>query len=387
MEKQLQGMKIEIMQDRLDSLESRFEELANSFAHVSAKQLSKQCISCMEAIRNLASDVLMATTDRYLASFGRTLFFQYAQESRQAMRFNVDENNIIKWKYLEAGHHRQMTEKERHDRFMSLKAGVPLAKFCFPPYDAHELFVELAINLESFATREMEYHGQPYVPDPVAASQPPPPYESQGRGLHQRGNSHPIAAEMPRVEDSFGSGTSFESIATDISGDKESKEEYFKAWAKIQLAAYDKYLQLPVTPHVISDVLSHYENAQVSRWALPLGLQLYRLFSVEGRPGCVAYKSAIPDPDPEGDQTSSFTEGDIETLTTTLDRLRDDNWDSGAVLEMDVPALHPLLPDCMLAMERLKPQELGEFGIIVAWRYYGTEPWMDRYGHLIPEAR
>ncbi|RKL32605.1 hypothetical protein BFJ72_g10548 [Fusarium proliferatum] len=347
MEKKLREIKMEIMQDRLDSLEFRLEELANSFAQLNTKQLSKECINCMQTIRNLASDILIANTDQYLAYFNRAEFIEYAQESRQAMQFKVDENNTIQRIYREAGHHRQMTEEERHDRFLSLKTGVPPAKICFPPYDAHALFVNLAINLENLTIRELEYHDQPYVPDDAAISQPPPPYESQGRGLHHRGNSHPMAAEMPRVEDSFGSGASFESIATDMSGDEESKEVYFKAWTQIQLAAYDKYLQLPVTPHVISDVY----------------------------------------PDPEGDQTSSFKEGDIEILTTTRDRLRDDNWDSGAVLEMEVPAPDPLLPDCMLAMGRLKPQELGDFGIIVAWRYYGTEPWMDRYGHLIPESR
>lgn len=42
MEKQLQGVKIEIMQDRLDNLESRFEELVNSFAQLTTKQLSKE---------------------------------------------------------------------------------------------------------------------------------------------------------------------------------------------------------------------------------------------------------------------------------------------------------------------------------------------------------
>lgn len=153
------------------------------------------------------------------------------------MQFKVDENNTIQRIYREAGHHRQMTEEERHDRFLSLKAGVPPAKFCFPPYDAHELFVDLAINLGNFTIRELEYHDQPYVPDDAAMSQPPPPYESQGRGLHHRGNSHPMAAQMPRVEDSFGSGASFESIATDMSGDEESKEVYFKRWSQLQLSA------------------------------------------------------------------------------------------------------------------------------------------------------
>lgn len=386
MEKQLQEMKIEIMQDRLDSLELRLEELANSFAQLTTKQLSKECINCMQAIRNLASDCLVANTDQYLACFDRTEFIKYAQESRQAMRFTVDENNTIQRIYREAGHHRQMTEEERHDRFRSLKTGVPSAKFCFPPFNAHELFVELAINLENFTIRELEYHDQPYVPDDAAISQPPPPYQSQGRGLQHRDSPHPMAATMPRVEDSFSSGASFESIATDMSGDEESKEVYFKRWSQLQLSAYDKYLKLPVTPHVISEALCHYENAQAERWALPLGLQLYRLFSVESRPGCVAYKSVIPDPDPEGDSTSSFKEGDIQILTTTRDRLRDEKWDSGAVLEMEVLASHPLLPDHMVAMERLKPEELSEFGLVVAWRYYGTEPWMDRYGHLVPDV-
>ncbi|CVL06891.1 uncharacterized protein FMAN_11985 [Fusarium mangiferae] len=386
MEKQLREIQMEIMQDRLDSLESRFEELANSFAHVSAKQLSKQCISCMEAIRNLASDCLIANTDQYLPCFDRTEFIRYAQESRQAMRFTVDENNTIQRIYREAGHHRQMTEEERHDRFLSLKAGVPSAKLCFPPFNAHELFVELAINLENLTIRELEFHDQPYVPDDAAISQPPPPYESQGRGYQHQDGPHPMAATMPRVEDSFSSGASFESIATDMSGDEESKEDHFKRWSQLQLSAYGKYLKLPVTPHVISEVLSHYENAQVERLALPLGLKLYRLYFVEGRPGGVVWKSVIPDLDADGDSISPFEEGDIEILTTTRDRLRDDNWDSGAVLETEVPPPHPLLPHCMVAMESLKPEELSEFGLVVAWRYYGTQPWMDRCGHLVPDV-
>lgn len=386
MEKQLQEIKIEIMQDRLDSLEFRLEELANSFAQLTTKQLSKECINCMQAIRNLASDCLIANTDQYLACFDRTEFIKYAQESRQKMRFTVDENNTIERIYREAGHHRQMREEERHDRFISLKASVPSAKFCFPLYNAHELFLELAINLEDFTVRELEYHDQPYVPDDAAISQPPPPYESQGRGLRHQDSARLMAATMPRVEDSFSSGASFQSIATDMSGDEESKEVHFKRWSQLQLSAYDRYLKLPVTPHVISEALSHYENAQVERWALPLGLQLCRLFSVESRPGCVAYKSVIPGPDPKGDLTSSFKEGDIEILTTTRDRLRDQNWDSGAVLELEVPAPHPLLLDCMVAMERLRPEELGDFGLVVAWRYYGTEAWMDRYGHLVPDV-
>ncbi|RBA14459.1 hypothetical protein FPRO05_03251 [Fusarium proliferatum] len=193
MEKKLREIKMEIMQDRLDSLEFRLEELANSFAQLNTKQLSKECINCMQTIRNLASDILIANTDQYLAYFNRAEFIEYAQESRQAMQFKVDENNTIQRIYREAGHYRHMREEERHDRFLSLKAGVPPAKFCFPPYDAHALFVNLAINLENLTIRELEYHDQPYVPDDAAISQPPPPYESQGRGLHHRGNSHPMS--------------------------------------------------------------------------------------------------------------------------------------------------------------------------------------------------
>ncbi|KAG5801838.1 hypothetical protein H9Q74_009045 [Fusarium xylarioides] len=331
MDKQLQEIKMENMQDRLDSLELRFKELANNFPHLSAKQLSKQCISCMEDIRSLASDCLIANTDRYLHDYDRADFIKYARDHRQSMRFDVDANNMIRCNRLEAGHHRQMKEEERGDHFISLKAGVPPAKFCFPPYNPNELFVDLAANLESLTSRELEYHRQPYVPDAAVTSQPPPPYESQDRGLQYRASPHPTASAMPPVESSFGSGTSFVSIATEMSGDEESKEEYFKAWAQRQ-----------------------------------------------------AYKSVIPDLDPEGDPTSSFDEGDIEVLTTTRDRLRDKNWDSGPVLEMEVPAPHPLLPDWMDEVQSLVTEDISEFGLVVAWRYYGTGAWMDRYGHLVP---
>ncbi|KAF4953638.1 hypothetical protein FGADI_5974 [Fusarium gaditjirri] len=351
MEKQLQDLKMEIMQDRLDSLECRLKELANSLTQLSAKQLSKQFISCMEAIRNLASDCLIENTDRYLDCFDRTEFFQYARGSRRAMRFDLDGDNIIERTYLEAGHHRQMIEEERRDRFMSLKAGVPPAKFCFPPNNAHELF-------------------------------PPPPYGSEGRGLQYRGSPHPMAAAMPGAEHSYGSGASFESIPSELSGDEESKEEHFEAWAQQQREEYGKYLQLPVTPHVISAVLSHYEDAQVGRWPLPLGLKLYRLFPAEGQTGRWDYETVVHEP--SGNPNSSFNEGDIQILTTTRERLKDENWDSGSVLKRRVPTPHPLLPDCMALVERLTPEELSEFGLLVAWCYCGTKAWMDRYGHLVP---
>ncbi|KAF5704153.1 hypothetical protein FMUND_12696 [Fusarium mundagurra] len=227
MEKYLQEIKMDNMQDRLDTLELRFEELANNFAHLSAKQLSKQCISCMEDIRSLGSDCLIENIDRYLACFDRQEFVKYARDIRRSMCFHVDANNLIQCNRLEAQHHRQMTEEERGDRFMSLKAGIPPAKFCLPPYDAHELFVELASSLESFAVREMEYHDQPCVPDPSANNQPPPPYESQGRGLQYQGRPQPVADAMPSVEDSVRSSASFVSIATEMSGDEESKEQRF----------------------------------------------------------------------------------------------------------------------------------------------------------------
>ncbi|KAF5989520.1 hypothetical protein FBULB1_806 [Fusarium bulbicola] len=337
MEKQLQEIKLEIMQDRLDSLELRLEELANDFAHLSAKQLSKQCISCTEAIRSLASDCLIENAHRYLHRFNRNEFIQLVQENRQTMRFDVDANNTIKCNYLEAGHHRQMTEEERHDRFLSLKAGVPPAKFCIPPYNAHELFVELAANLESFAIRELEYHGQPYVPDPTATNQPPPPYESQGRGLQYQGSSQPVAAAMPFVESSFASGASFESIATEMSGDENSKEYQFKT-----------------------------------------------LIPVVGQRGRCSYKPVIPDP--EGDPSPLFKQGDVEVLTTTRERLRYEYWDSGPVLEMEAPAPHPLLPDWIDEIQIPDSEDMSKFGLVVAWRYHGTEAWMNRYGHLVPEV-
>ncbi|PNP84986.1 hypothetical protein FNYG_01683 [Fusarium nygamai] len=222
MDKQLKELKMENMHDRLGSLELRFEELANNLTHLCARQLSKQCISCMEDIRSLASDCLIENTDRYLACFDRKEFIKYARDTRRSMSFDVDANNMIQCNSIDARHHRQMTEEERGDRFMRLKASVLPTKFCVPPYNAHELFIELAVNLRDFAIGELEYPGQPYVPHPSANNQPPPPYEIQGRGLQYQGSSQTVAAAMPSIESSFGSGASFVSIATEISGDEES---------------------------------------------------------------------------------------------------------------------------------------------------------------------
>ncbi|KAF5615338.1 uncharacterized protein FTJAE_13390 [Fusarium tjaetaba] len=386
MENQLQDLKMENMQDRLDSLELRFEELANNLTHLCATQLSKQCISCMEDVRSLATDCLTQNADHYYACFDRKEFIKYARNIRRSMAFDVDANDMIRCNSIDAGHHRQMTEEERGDRFMSLKASVPPAKFCIPPYDAHELFVELADNLRDFAIRELEYHDHPYVPHSNANSQSPPPYESQGRGLQYQGSSQPIAAAMPSVESSFGSGASFVSIATEMSGDEESKEQHFKAWAKTQVAEHEKHLQRPVTPHVIASALHHNHNARYNRSALPLGLQLYRLCPVEGGSGYWPAEAVIPDLATGRDSDSGFADGDIEILTTTRDRLRDVNWASGPVLAKDVPAPHPLLPDWMGAVQKHANEELIEFGLVVAWRYHGSEAWMDRYGHLVPQV-
>ncbi|KAF5686360.1 hypothetical protein FCIRC_2916 [Fusarium circinatum] len=386
MEEQLQKIKMEVMQDRLDSLELRFEDLANNFAHLSTKQFSKQCISCMEAIRSLASDCLIANADDFLLSMSRAEFIEYVRDYQRSMRFDVDGSNIIKRCELETGHHRQLAEEERHDRFMSLKAGVPPAKFCFSPYNPQDLFVELAIYLENLAIKELEYHGQPYVPNVAIPNQPPPPYESQRRRFQFRGSLHRVAAAMASVKDSFGSGSSFQSVATELSEDENYKQEHFREWAQGQLAAHKKYLLLPPTPDVISDVLAHYKKARVRRWALPLGLQLHRLIPVhvEGRPGCYAYQPVIPDA--EGDSSSLFKQGDVEILTTTRERLRYEYWDSGPVLEMEAPAPHPLLPDWMDEIHIPDSNDMSEFGLVVAWRYYGTEAWMNRYGHLVPEV-
>ncbi|KAF5581573.1 hypothetical protein FPCIR_10086 [Fusarium pseudocircinatum] len=387
MEKQLREIKMDNMQDRLDSLELRFEELANNLAHLSAKQLSKQCISCMEDIRSFATDCLIENTDRYLTCFDRKEFIKYARDTRRLMSFDVDTENMIECNSsIDAGHHRQMTEEERGDRFISLKASVPPAKLCVPPYNAHELFVKLAGNFRDFAIRELEYHGQPYVPHPNANSQPPPPYESQGRGLQNQGSSQPVAAAIPSVGSSFAGGASFVSIATEMSGDEESKEQHFKAWAERQAQEYEKHLQLPVAPHVIADALHHNLNAQYNRSALPLGLQLYRLCPVEGGSGYWPKEAVIPDLAPGRDPNSGFADGDIEVLTTTRGRLRDVNWASGPVLAKEVPTPHPLLPEWMGAIQKHANEELKEFGLVVAWRYHGTEAWMDRYGHLVLEV-
>ncbi|KAF5559677.1 hypothetical protein FPHYL_6989 [Fusarium phyllophilum] len=195
-----------------------------------------------------------------------------------------------------------------------------------------------------------------------------------------------MAVAVPSVESSFVSGASFVSTATEVPGDEESKEEHFEEWAQAELAAYNEHLELPVAPHVISDALSHYKNAQLHRWALPLGFQLYRLCPLEGGSGYWPKESVIPDLAPGRDPNSGFADGDIEVLTTTRERLRDVSWDLGPVLAKEVPAPHPLLPDWMDKIQKHANEELIEFGVVVAWRYYGTEAWMDRYGHLVPQV-
>ncbi|KAF5704152.1 hypothetical protein FMUND_12695 [Fusarium mundagurra] len=136
----------------------------------------------------------------------------------------------------------------------------------------------------------------------------------------------------------------------------------------------------------MSDVLPYYQDVQYGRSALPLGLQLYRLCPVGGGAGYWPQESVIPDVALGRDPHSAFAKGDIEALTTTRGRLRDVNWASGPVLAKEVPTPHPLLPDWMDKIQDPLAEELSEFGLMVAWRYHGTEAWMDRYSHLVPEV-
>ncbi|KAH7232295.1 uncharacterized protein BKA55DRAFT_695714 [Fusarium redolens] len=201
MEKHLQEAKKMIIQDRLDSLELRLEELANNFAHLPTEQLSKHCISCMNDIRSLAYECLIENIDRFDKSE-----YDQVKETLQSMRFDVNEKNLIECSYHRDDCEPQITLEERRDRFMGLKAGVPPAKLCFLPYNAHELFDKLATGLKDVAIEELKYRMHILMQAPAPSNQLSLSdnnlHDKQGGGPQYRGKLKPKAAAMLCVEDS-----------------------------------------------------------------------------------------------------------------------------------------------------------------------------------------
>ncbi|KAF4343963.1 hypothetical protein FBEOM_2070 [Fusarium beomiforme] len=355
MDKPLQNARKLLIQDRLDSLNLRLEELGKDVTNLSTDRFSKQCISCMKDIRSLAYGCLIENIDR----FDRSEYDNRMKETLRVMRFDVNKNNGIELDSHPRVSQPLMAIGERIKGFMALKFALPPAKLCLTPYNAHDIFEELATNLKSLAIEELKCREY----DLIKTSAPRDHDSSSNNQL-----GPPLAP-----------GSSFGRPVVDTTPEEEASKKAMELWVEKQNDMYQTFLQLPVTSHIVSVSLSHYEDTKVHKYPLPSGLTLLRLHYDNGV-GEWCYSSVIP-----GNEENSafpFKKGDVEVLTATRNKLRQENLIWGMALEKQVPEPHPLLLQLELHFDSIIPEE---FGVVVAWRYYGSKQWMDRYGHLVSE--
>ncbi|KAF5600658.1 hypothetical protein FPANT_2196 [Fusarium pseudoanthophilum] len=140
-------------------------------------------------------------------------------------------------------------------------------------------------------------------------------------------------------------------------------------------ASRKKRLRVPVTNDVVSVALRTYKDCRDLELPVPEGLALHALSPLDtGEEWSVQEIEISSGPNSYPDGTT------IEAITITRQQLRAHY--KGAEFKKEVPATHPTLDNLDLDFDK----EIScEYGIVVAWRFVGSEAWMDRYGHLVPQ--
>lgn len=150
---------------------------------------------------------------------------------------------------------------------------------------------------------------------------------------------------------------------------------HYERWIQKQVADHEQYLRLPVQDDVACVALRTYKDCRVLEFPSPQGMALHALSSLgigeEWRVREVEISSG----------TSSYGPGTtIEVITMTREQLHDHY--HGAEYKKTVPETHPALSNLGVNFDK---ETSEEYGIVIAWRYVGSEAWMDRYGHLVPQ--
>ncbi|KAF9765932.1 hypothetical protein IL306_001711, partial [Fusarium sp. DS 682] len=256
--------------------------------------------------------------------------------------------------------------EERQDSLMDLKNDIPLSEWCFLPYDAHDLFMELAKKFKALVVDALKCHVQLFR---AVIMEDDPAQSEQSITL---GHSH--EGSVTGVPEKVSGETSVYSQEAIQHVRDSFREAEIKVWTEKQIDAYDRYLQLPVTDDVVSFALVEYKACRCLRCPLPPGLSLYALsLNTDTNSWWVEQVNpAAPE-----DTCPSVR---IEVITITRHMLR--IYCKGAPLKKEVPTTHPSLANLNLDFEDFT---LPESEIVVAWKFFGSDAWMDRYGHLVPE--
>ncbi|KAF5231639.1 hypothetical protein FANTH_13306 [Fusarium anthophilum] len=150
----------------------------------------------------------------------------------------------------------------------------------------------------------------------------------------------------------------------------------FKRWMEKEDAKFEKHFRLPVIDDVVSVTLRTYKDCRDLKSPSPEGMAIHALCPLgNGEEWSVREVEISSEP-------SSYPRGTtIEAITMTRNQLAE-HYGVRVEYKKEVPATHPSLRNLDLDFDKEIPEE---YGIVIAWRFVGSEAWRDRYGHIIPQ--
>ncbi|RBQ65011.1 hypothetical protein FVER14953_12974 [Fusarium verticillioides] len=173
---------------------------------------------------------------------------------------------------------------------------------------------------------------------------------------------------LDELKHQYGNSLMKSSDDDDIEAPYDRMLEEMEDWRK-------KRLRVPVTDDVVSVALRTYKDCRDLELPVPQGLAIHALSPLDTREEWSVQEVGIssePDSYPPGTT--------IEAITITREQLRAHY--KGAEFKKEVPATHPTLDNLDLDFDK---EICSECGIVVAWRFVGSDAWMDRYGRLVPQ--
>ncbi|KAF5631102.1 uncharacterized protein FTJAE_7968 [Fusarium tjaetaba] len=299
------------------------------FDRVPAAIIARSCLAILKSMISLSYSSVMLFIDKYNESRLRRKFEEIQKFQELTRSFSDDENDD----HLEFIRSFADDEKDDHPDFNQDRKGslllyaasvMPVSWYLRNHNDASGLFIEQATTIRMCCLDELKQHY----------------------------------------------GNSF----MDSSDDDDGRALYHRMLQEME-ALRMKHLRVPVTDDVVSVALRTYKDCRDLDLPAPEGLAIHALSPLDtGKEWLVQEVEISSEPDSYPDGTT------IEAITLTRDQLRAHY--KGAGFKKEVPATHPTLDNLDLDFDK----EIScEYGIVVAWRFVGSEAWMDRYGHLVSQ--
>ncbi|KAF5610651.1 uncharacterized protein FSUBG_2912 [Fusarium subglutinans] len=352
------------MQGRLQSLRLRIIDLANNLDNSTTRQLGIHCGAIMEDIRSLSYDCIVESRDR-LDEFQ---FYWRMAEIEVLIQFCIDEE-LQKIGRAEKQQPRMTTEKRR-EMMTDLRFDIPFTEMCFIPFDAYDFFMSLGQAFKDLIVDELRDRAQD---DAMASLQS----VKEDQSIKEEEWIKEVVSEPPRPElhlpGRFITNDELKQQFRDLAVNFDNSSN---RWAKQQIDAYQRYLQLPVTDKMASAAVEEYNDCVSMQMPCPPGMSLL-LFTRSG-------DWWFPHPvDPSANRSPSW--GDVpklEVITMTREQLRDDHEFVADAFKKEVPEIEPRLEQLDIDFDKVVA---SQYGFVVAWKYVGGDDWFDRYGHVVPE--